>query len=691
MKYPNVLFFRKIEYNYIDTILEDNKDLLNFTLNISHDKNELNKLFDSNYQILVTFGSVSEYISDVNSVIAPRMRKRWIHIDKIDDINILNNSINYCFIHNVYEKNRVTFSIFTTCYNSYSKILRAYESIKKQTFKDFEWVIIDDSEDDNHFNFLRKIFENDKRVRYYRRSENSGSIGNVKNEAVLLCRGKYLLEMDHDDEIIETLLSDTTSVFESDDEIGFIYMDYCNLYENRSNFKYGDFFALGYSGYYCKKYNDKWVYVASTPNINNITLSNIVSVPNHPRLWRKDALMMLGNYSEFLQVSDDYELLLRTALKTKMAKIHKLGYIQYMNDNNNNFSYIRNSEITRLSNKHIFPIYYNLYKINESMKKVGAYEDEKFIYSHSQIWKRENYTHNYINKIINVDHKRQYCIIGHKLLIDQYDMFKTLYENTSNDFIVLDNNLEINDLTRILDELHFDNMKCYVLKDCNYEQLENYFKLIYKSVDDFVILKDKNKFILNNDEKKKVTIITPCIRPNNLELICSSINFDIVTEWIIVYDGTLINENPLLFKEHPQISEYIISDKNSISGNAQRNYGIENVKDKNSYLYFLDDDNIIYPDLYKLFDKLEPNKIYTFDQKRPNNIFPYVDLLKGNNIELENIDTAMFLIDYNLCKNVRWIIDKYNADGYYIKECFKNNEAHWIYVDELLSFYNFLG
>ena len=48
----------------------------------------------------------------------------------------------------------------------------------------------------------------------------------------------------------------------------------------------------------------------------------------------------------------------------------------------------------------------------------------------------------------------------------------------------------------------------------------------------------------------------------------------------------------------------------------------------------------------------------------------------------------MFLIDYNLCKDIRWINNK---DGYYIKECFKNNEAQWVYVDELLSFYNFLG
>lgn len=77
----------------------------------------------------------------------------------------------------------------------------------------WEWIILDDSPDDDHFEFLRENLSRDCRIRLYRRSENSGSIGNVKNEAVALCRGKYVLEMDHDDEILPTVLEDATIVF----------------------------------------------------------------------------------------------------------------------------------------------------------------------------------------------------------------------------------------------------------------------------------------------------------------------------------------------------------------------------------------------------------------------------------------------------------------------------------------------
>jgi glycosyltransferase involved in cell wall biosynthesis len=42
-----------------------------------------------------------------------------------------------------------TFTVFTPAYNRAGLLPRAYESLKKQTFKDFEWLIIDDGSTDN--------------------------------------------------------------------------------------------------------------------------------------------------------------------------------------------------------------------------------------------------------------------------------------------------------------------------------------------------------------------------------------------------------------------------------------------------------------------------------------------------------------------------------------------------------------
>ena len=129
-----------------------------------------------------------------------------------------------------------------------------------------------------------------------------------------------------------------------------------------------------------------------------------------------------------------------------------------------------------------------------------------------------------------------------------------------------------------------------------------------------VLVKAGGKPIFKN--KKKITIITPSIRPGNLLKIRESIDFDYVDEWIIVYDGKKITENPNLFiKEgNPKIREYVHTSP-GISGNPQRNFALDHIHNKNTYLYFLNDDNLIHKDLYKLLDIIDNGKIYTFDQK----------------------------------------------------------------------------
>ena len=681
--YPAIVFFRYDKYSYIDSFFET-KSLL-CSVSIHNHNSCLNQLFNVNNPILITFGnSYEEYIQDVNAILPSRMNSRWIHLTSIDSIDQFNASVNYCFMKTIVKQTsiRPVFSIFTTCYNSYDKIKRAYSSLQEQEWKDWEWVILDDSPDEDHFKFLTNVLKEDNRIRLYKRSENSGNIGNVKNEAVSLCRGKYVLELDHDDEITSDCLLLSVQVFE-DEEIGFIYMNYSNIYENGNNFHYNNYFSLGYAGYYMEKYKGKWIYVASSPNINNVTLGHIVAVPNHPRIWRKEVLMKIGNYNEFLPVSDDYELLLRTATQTKMAKINCLGYIQYMNQNENNFSLIRNSEINRLC-KHITTHCYSEYNIDEIMKENNAFE----LYSNKPIWELENYTPVYCNEIISL-YKKQYCIVGLETLYQQYGQLKELYLDKSNDFILLDNKHSIPLLCKILDKLEFSRMKCYMI-ECSDTQLINYFHFIYKSSDYTLFEREKCMpspyTTICNPIPKKITIITPSIRPENLLIIQQSILFEYVNEWIIVYDGNKIKENPNLFSSD-KIKEYVYSGEGR-SGNSQRNYALDQVQHSDTYIYFLDDDNLIHPELYSIVDTLEDNKIYTFNQERPPDVFPFTDNLKGNRIEVFNIDSAMYLVDYKLCKDIRWNPHQYYSDGLFIMDCYSRNKDKWIYINQTLAYYN---
>ena len=197
----------------------------------------------------------------------------------------------------------------------------------------------------------------------------------------------------------------------------------------------------------------------------------------------------------------------------------------------------------------------------------------------------------------------------------------------------------------------------------------------------FILVKGGDEPIFKNTNK--LTIITPSYRIDNLLEIKKSINFNYIEEWIIVYDGSKIIDNPKLFEnqENNKIKEYVYKGE-GISGNPQRNYALSKITNHNTLLYYLDDDNIIHQNIYRLLNIIDNNKIYTFNQ---------YNRIKGDNINVGMIDTAMIIIPYNLCKNVKWILDKYDADGYYIKECYDKNKNIHTYVDNDLCYYNKLG
>ena len=108
---------------------------------------------------------------------------------------------------------------------------------------------------------------------------------------------------------------------------------------------------------------------------------------------------------------------------------------------------------------------------------------------------------------------------------DKYEFANNNYKDMKNIYIlneVLLNNIP-EDIYNIFPEIlknedlnywniiDFDNMKCYSLKDCTYDQLENYFNLIYKSCDDFIILKYVEKENIDNnvnivEEEKRETV-----------------------------------------------------------------------------------------------------------------------------------------------------------------------------------------
>ena len=87
-------------------------------------------------------------------------------------------------------------SVIMPSYNVEKYVGEAIESILKQTFKDFEFIIIDDFSTDNTLREIQK--HNDVRIKIINSEINSGP-GACMNKAMRIAQGKYIARMDADD------------------------------------------------------------------------------------------------------------------------------------------------------------------------------------------------------------------------------------------------------------------------------------------------------------------------------------------------------------------------------------------------------------------------------------------------------------------------------------------------------------
>ena len=88
-------------------------------------------------------------------------------------------------------------SVVMTVYNREQYVGRAIESILNQTYKEFEFIIVDDGSTDNSSSIIKKYSKLDKRIRYIRQKNNGAA--HARNMGVKNSQCKYIALMDDDD------------------------------------------------------------------------------------------------------------------------------------------------------------------------------------------------------------------------------------------------------------------------------------------------------------------------------------------------------------------------------------------------------------------------------------------------------------------------------------------------------------
>ncbi|SFI38818.1 Glycosyltransferase involved in cell wall bisynthesis [Paenibacillus sp. UNC496MF] len=289
-------------------------------------------------------------------------KRRWLHFRTPDEVGP--DQLFYCWLKATdplpenrpippsrFASDTPLVSVFTAAYRSEEKIRRPYESLLKQTYANWEWVIVDDSGDGDETYREHLLPLADPRVRRYRQDDRSGYIGAIKRYAAGLCAGEILVEVDHDDELMPDCLAKLVEAFRRHPDCGFAYGDCAEVYDEtlRAHW-YGWDCGFGYSLHYrvWLRGMNRWQNVQKHSTMNASTLRHLVGLPNHPRAWTRDCYHLAGGHRSELLVADDYDLLVRTFLCTRFVAVPDLLYVQYRNASSGNTTFRRNKQIQAL-------------------------------------------------------------------------------------------------------------------------------------------------------------------------------------------------------------------------------------------------------------------------------------------------------------------------------------------------------
>lgn len=108
-------------------------------------------------------------------------------------------------------------SIVVPVYNASQVIDRCVNSILKQTYHNWELLLIDDGSNDDSFSKCKKYAETDNRIKAY--TKTNGGVSSARNKGIQCASGEYICFVDADDAIENDMLSQLYSVakkYESD-------------------------------------------------------------------------------------------------------------------------------------------------------------------------------------------------------------------------------------------------------------------------------------------------------------------------------------------------------------------------------------------------------------------------------------------------------------------------------------------
>lgn len=181
-------------------------------------------------------------------------------------------------------------------------VQRAIESILAQTFREFEFVIIDDGSSDNTWSVLEGFAGQDARIRLFRNERNIG-LPSALNKGLQVSRGNYIARADADDLYRPRRLARQVQFMDTHPDVGVL-------------------------GAAAETINEK----GHTVGLIDLPVEDCQirfqlpfgnCLPHPSVVFRKDVVLSEGGYDEAYWTAQDYDLWARLLPKSKFANLYE--------------------------------------------------------------------------------------------------------------------------------------------------------------------------------------------------------------------------------------------------------------------------------------------------------------------------------------------------------------------------------
>ncbi|OGW82203.1 MAG: hypothetical protein A3G33_10785 [Omnitrophica bacterium RIFCSPLOWO2_12_FULL_44_17] len=198
-------------------------------------------------------------------------------------------------------------SVILPTYNREKLLREAIESVKKQTFADWELIVVDDGSTDATRDILKDYCAKDLRIKMLR--GNHGGAAAARNLGMRAASGKYIAFLDDDDLWLPEKLLLQYGVFEKYPDVGFVFTDGMIVNEDgRQERKLLPYQHKAFCEWLtnCKTV-EPFLYVGQLHEV--LIAGNCIATPT--LVLKRETVETVGGFNANYEIGEDYDFWIR--------------------------------------------------------------------------------------------------------------------------------------------------------------------------------------------------------------------------------------------------------------------------------------------------------------------------------------------------------------------------------------------